>query len=175
MLRRIGAVGMLWNRASSVWLGLDDLRRPSARTPSALEEQGAILPVTVEGLRDCFYRLRQDEPLLREAMKEPDLPPRCELIAPLDNLIWDRRLLLALFDFDYTWEIYTPEAKRKYGYYVLPLLYGERFIGRVESVYDKKTQRLTVKNIWYEQRVKPDRAIRRRYGCLARFRFTAAY
>jgi len=73
--------------------------------------------------------------------------------APLDNLIWDRKLINQLFGFDYTWEIYTPANKRKFGYYVLPLLYGENFIGRAEIIVERKTGTLVVKNIWYENGV----------------------
>ena len=171
VLRRIGAIGLLWNRASSAWLGLEDFKTPQRQQAfAALEAEGAILPVAVDGVRDTLYGLAEDEPRLLAAAQADDNAPRCELIAPLDNLIWDRRLIQALFDFDYTWEIYTPEAKRKYGYYVLPLLYGDRLIGRVEPVYDKKARKLTVKNIWYEDGVKPDRTIKKAVNaCLARF------
>ena len=75
---------------------------------------------------------------------------RMEFIAPLDNLIWDRKLIKALFNFDYKWEIYTPKDKRKYGYYVLPILYGLEFIGRIELKIDKKSNRLNVKDVWWE-------------------------
>ena len=79
-----------------------------------------------------------------------ELSPRTELIAPLDSMIWDRKLIKALFGFEYTWEIYTPVNKRKYGAYVLPLLHGERFIGRVEAVCDRRVKILHVRNIWFE-------------------------
>jgi uncharacterized protein YcaQ len=62
--------------------------------------------------------------------------------APLDSLIWDRKLIKALFGFNYTWEIYTPAEKRKYGAYILPILWGERFIGRIEAVNDRKPKSL---------------------------------
>ncbi len=68
--------------------------------------------------------------------------------------MWDRNLIFALFDFAYKWEIYTPQEKRKYGYYVLPILFGEQFIGRVEAVFDRKTKKLQVRNIWYEPRTR---------------------
>ena len=77
-------------------------------------------------------------------------------------MMWDRNLIKALFDFDYKWEIYTPVSRRKYGYYVLPILCGENFAGRVEAVYDKKAQKLTVKNLWYEPAVKPTEKLRTR-------------
>lgn len=57
--------------------------------------------------------------------------------------------------FEYKWEIYTPVVKRKYGHYVLPILMGERFIGRIEAIVEKETKTLVVKNIWYEEDVEP--------------------
>ena len=69
-------------------------------------------------------------------------------------MMWDRNLIKNLFDFSYKWEIYTPRAERKYGYYVLPVLYGERFAGRIEMVYDRKNRKLDVVNLWYEPDVK---------------------
>ena len=59
-----------------------------------------------------------------------------------------------LFGFEYTWEIYTPAAKRKFGYYTLPVLYGDQFIGRIEAVAESKTGILHVKNFWYEDGIR---------------------
>jgi uncharacterized protein YcaQ len=59
-------------------------------------------------------------------------------------------MIAALWDFRYSWEIYTPAEKRKYGYYTLPVLWGERFIGRIEAAADYKGRTLRVKNIWLE-------------------------
>ena len=84
---------------------------------------------------------------------------RCEFIAALDNMMWDRNLIKAIWNFDYKWEIYTPAAQRKYGYYVLPILYGENLIGRIEMVFDKKTKKLEVKNLWYEDGFKVTKKI----------------
>ena len=85
---------------------------------------------------------------------EKAFQPRCSFIAPLDPFMWDRKLIRALFSFDYGWEIYTPAEKRKYGYYVLPVVYGERFVGRMEAVAQAKTGLLEVRNIWYEDGVR---------------------
>ena len=68
--------------------------------------------------------------------------------------MWDRNLIKEFFDFDYKWEIYTPQSERKYGYYVLPILFGDHFIGRIEMVYDRKCGKLNVLNIWYEPGIK---------------------
>ena len=90
---------------------------------------------------------------------EDDAPPAAAFIGPLDNLIWDRDLIRWLFDFDYTWEVYKPAAQRKYGHYVLPVLYGDRFIARVEPIFDRKARVLTIVNWWWEAGVEPDDAM----------------
>ena len=82
--------------------------------------------------------------------------PAATFIGPLDNLIWDRDLIRWLFDFDYTWEVYKPAVQRKYGHYVLPVLYGDRFIARVEPIFDRKARVLTIVNWWWEAGVAPD-------------------
>ena len=79
-----------------------------------------------------------------------DRKPRLEFLAPLDPMLWDKAMIAALWNFRYSWEIYTPADKRKYGYYTLPILWGDRFIGRIEIIADHKSSALRVKNIWYE-------------------------
>jgi uncharacterized protein YcaQ len=71
-------------------------------------------------------------------------------IAPLDPLIWDRDLLLRVFNFDYAWEVYKIPKDRKWGYYVYPLLYQKNFIGRLEAKFDKKKKELSVFNLILE-------------------------
>ena len=82
--------------------------------------------------------------------------PQAAIIAPLDNLIWDRQLTLWIFDFDYIWEVYKPKAKRQYGYYVLPVIYGDRFVARFDPSFDKKKRALTINNWWWEENVQPN-------------------
>ena len=158
--RRIGAVGLLWNRPSDAWLnlwGLNAARREECFR--RLLAEGRIQELSVEGVRCPLYCRAGEEALLERAVSAEALRPRCELLAPLDCLLWDRKLIRELFGFDYTWEIYTPREKRKYGYYVLPLLYGESFIGRVEAVPDRAADALQVRHIWYEDGRKPGRAL----------------
>ncbi len=77
-----------------------------------------------------------------------------EFLAPLDPLLWDKAMVAALWDFRYSWEIYTPAGKRQYGYYTLPILWGGDFIGRIEAAADQKNDGLRVKNIWLEPGVR---------------------
>lgn len=149
--RRIGALGLLWNKASDAWLGIIGFKAADRNRGFAqLIEADELIQVIVEGIKEPLYALKADEPLLEAVQSDREWEPRLEFIAPLDNLMWDRKLIKALFDFDYKWEIYTPEAERKYGHYVLPVLYGESFAGRIEVVRDAKAKAMVVKNFWPE-------------------------
>jgi uncharacterized protein YcaQ len=81
-------------------------------------------------------------------------PKQVRVLSPFDPLIRDRKRCLRLFGFDYRIEVFVPEAKRQYGYYVFPLLQGKRFIGRIDMKHFKNEDALIVKNIWLEPGVK---------------------
>ena len=153
--RRIGAVGLLWNRRSDAWLGISMTAEQRDAAFSRLEQEGAITAVQVDGLRYPLYMLSDDLPLLDSVLSgRSDTAPRLEFLAPLDPMLWDRKLVEALWDYRYSWEIYTPAAKRKYGYYVLPILYGSRFIGRIEPKADRAARTLSVRGVWFEPGVR---------------------
>ncbi|MGF7036115.1 uncharacterized protein YcaQ [Paenibacillus mucilaginosus] len=161
VLRRIGAVGLLWNRASDAWLNIWGLKAKQRNEVfRLLLHEARIVAVAVDQMKDILYCRVEDLPLIEDVLQNPAPKWRCELIAPLDNFIWDRKLINELFGFDYTWEIYTPAIKRKFGYYVLPLLYGESLIGRAEVIAERKSGTLVVKNIWYEKDIKPTKQLR---------------
>ena len=172
--RRIGAVGMLWNRHSDAWLGIGLNTEQRNRAFTDMEKAGTIVPVEVDGIRGPLYILAEDLPLMEEVIKDGvDRKERLEFIAPLDPMMWDRKLIEAIWGYKYSWEIYTPPAMRKYGYYVLPMLYGQELIGRIEAAADRKQKTLEVKNIWFEpgvrQTKKLDQAIDSAVRRLARF------
>ena len=162
VLRRIGSLGLLWNRASDAWLGISGLKAKERNNIFAeLLSESRIVPVKVENISHTLYCLAEDSKIVEYIRGENHIKQRCEFIAPLDNMMWDRNLVKDIFDFEYKWEIYTPQSERKYGYYVLPILYGERLIGRIEMVYDRKNKELNVSNIWYESNVKVTQKIER--------------
>jgi uncharacterized protein YcaQ len=154
LLRRIASVGLLWNKPSDalIYMQLDTVTRTLAF--HQLHQEGHLSTLHIEGRKEPFYYLTSDQSLLDTALSDATFKPRVEFLAPLDNMLWDRKLISFIFDFDYTWEIYTPESKRKYGYYVLPILYNENLIGRIEMVNDKKTKTLIVRNLWLEEGIK---------------------
>lgn len=151
VLRRIGSVGLLHNNNSYAFIGIGELKtKERNKAFDTLQRQGKLKKLEVEGCKLPFYYKAEDEATLQEAMVSNRYKKRLEFIAPLDNLMWDRELIKELFDFEYKWEIYTPVKDRKYGYYVLPVLYGENFIARIEIVRNKKDKKFDIKNIWYE-------------------------
>ena len=159
VLRRISAVGLMWNKPSDAWLAIWNLKSEQRNTVFAsLLHEGKITEVRVEGIKELLYCKSEDLPLLEEVLQADSegiaYKRRTELMAALDNMLWDRKLIKALFDFDYKWEIYTPAEQRKYGYYVLPILSGELILGRAELVSDRKNNVLLIKNIWLEEGVK---------------------
>jgi len=163
MLSRYRAHGLLGSGGgtSEVWLGTGSTSERAA-SRATLVASGAILPVQVELLRGQRYIPSSDEEFLDAAEREVSagappggVPPQVAFLAPLDPLIWERRLLRELFGFDYVWEVYVPAPKRRWGYYVLPLLYGDRFVGRIEPRIDRKGGVLRVAGLWWEDGFDP--------------------
>jgi uncharacterized protein len=89
---------------------------------------------------------------------------RLRVLSPFDNLVINRRRLAALFNFDYQLECYVPEKKRRFGYFTLPLLLGDRFIGRMDCKMHRKEAQLLIKKLWLETDVKADDALIRSLG-----------
>lgn len=172
--RRIGAVGLLWNRRSDAFLGIEMNTEQRDAAFEKLEAEGSIQKAAVDGIRFPVYFLTEDLPLVDAVLSDDiDLTQRLEFLAPLDPMLWDRKLIEAIWDYQYSWEIYTPAEKRKYGYYVLPMLYGEKMAGRIEAAADRKAETLVIKNIWFEpgirQTIKLNAAVDAAIGRLAKF------
>jgi uncharacterized protein len=120
-----------------------------------LVERGELLAVDVEGIRGKRFVLA-DEVELLETPPEP--PPSVAFLPPFDPLVWDRGLLGSLFDFDYVWELFVPPAKRRWGWYVLPISFRDRFVGRIEPRIDHADARVQVLDVWWEDAFAPRRA-----------------
>jgi uncharacterized protein YcaQ len=129
--------------------------------------------VTVEGVRGTRYALGGEVPLLERAEREVvaesaatgadprpgGQEPSVVFLGPLDPFVWDREFLRGAFGFDYVWEVYVPAAKRRWGYYVLPILYGDRLVGRIEPRFDRRRGSLRVIGLWWENGFDPSSSI----------------
>jgi uncharacterized protein YcaQ len=115
-----------------------------------LADQGLLVRVVVEGWDEPAYVHRDHEALLRDAARNALRASRTTLLSPFDPVVWDRARAQDLFGFEYTIECYTPAAKRKYGYYVLPILHRGRLVGRVDAKAHRQAGLFQVLGIWLE-------------------------
>ena len=117
----------------------------------ALLGGGVITPLEVQGLQGKRrYYLWSELAEMLEGISAAKVSPQVWFLPPLDNLLWRRERIVDLFGFDYKWEIYVPETKRKYGPYILPILEGEQFVGRLDTRMNRAEGRLEVKRIFWE-------------------------
>ena len=125
-----------------------------ARVLAELEKEKCVARVQIaQGghvWKGDWYIHADDIPLL-EKLSDGDGEPRTTLLSPFDNLICDRARTRLLFDFDYAMEIYTPKPKRKYGYYVLPILHGDQFVGRMDLAMERARSVLQVNAVYAER------------------------
>ncbi len=150
--RRIGSIGMIWGRNGGGWLGhfLSNKKLRSSIIDELLKEQ-SLVSVKVKGIDEPFYLRTEDEWRLKNVSEYNFSSMR--ILAPLDNLLWDRAMLEEIFGFSYTWEVYIPKEKRKFGYYVLPILCKDRFVARFEPEKHRGNRPLSIKNWWWEEGV----------------------
>ncbi|QSL92358.1 YcaQ family DNA glycosylase [Ectopseudomonas toyotomiensis] len=148
LLRSADALGVATERDLRDYYRLDVT--DSKRRVAELAEAGELLPVSVQGWRQVAY-----------CRGEPRIPRRVRhsaLLSPFDSLIWERERTERLFGFRYRLEIYTPQAKRVYGYYVLPFLHHERLLARVDLRSERATGRLAVHAVHLEDAVLSEEA-----------------
>ena len=175
LLSRYRAHGLLGTSGSAeLWsgtmpyrgIGLEDglsLKSAGRRELHAeLLAGGALVPVAIEGVRGPRYLPSEELSLLDQAEREVaagTMPggaaPGVAFLAALDPLVWDRDFLRSLYGFDYIWEVYVPAAKRRWGYYVLPILFGDRLVGRIEPRIERRTNALRIAGLWWEDGFDP--------------------
>ena len=160
LLSRYRAHGLLGVSGPDIFGGLGaakpDPRWPESPGRTALRaqliERGELVPVEVEGVGGKRFVLPEDVELLHGP---PEPPPSVAFLPPFDPLVWDRPLLGSLFGFDYVWELFLPPAKRRWGWYVLPILFRDRFIGRIEPRIDRDRARVEVLGLWWDDGFAP--------------------
>ncbi len=158
LLSRYRAGGLLGTGGQSeLWYGTGRNAAERATLRAELVERSEIVPVVVEGLKGVRFVVGSELPILEQAGREVvageppgGVDPGVAFLAPLDPMCWDRDLLRRLFDFDYVWEVYVPAARRRWGYYVLPILYGDRLVGRIEPRIERRAGTLRVAGLWWE-------------------------
>lgn len=128
------------------WLALLKLRQRRLAVLKGAELRlvaDQVLPVVLQGSSLRLHLLRSDLPLLEEVLStSTPADPLARLIAPLDPILYDRRVTDAIWGFDYRWEVYVPPLKRVRGYYALPLLHRDQFIGHADVKADRETRHL---------------------------------
>jgi uncharacterized protein len=163
LLSRYRAHGLLGvSGAGDVFGGIGpakpDERWPGYPGRNALREElvdrGDLVTVDVEGVSGRRFVVSEDVELLEAP---PDLPPSVAFVPPFDPTVWDRKLLASLFEFEYVWELFLPPAKRRWGWYVLPIVFRDRFVGRIEPRIDRAEGHVQVLNIWWEDGFSPRR------------------
>jgi uncharacterized protein len=164
LLSRYRAHGLLGaGGAADIFGGLGvakpDPQRPDHPGRNVMREElvelGELLPVEVEDVRGKRFVIREDVELLKTP---PEPPPSVAFLPPFDPLVWDRGLLGSLFDFEYVWELFLPPARRRWGWYVLPIVFRDRFVGRIEPRIDRAEARVQVLDVWWEDGFAPRRA-----------------
>jgi uncharacterized protein YcaQ len=151
--QRYRAVGLLRpNAEACIWSGCGDGATRKLAI-AQLVADGTLTHVHVGEKGWSYYMLSSALPLLDAELPEPHVI----FLGPLDSFLWDRKAVQQLFDFDYVWEVYKPVHQRRWGYYVLPVFYGDRFIARLDSRLEKGIW--TISRWWWEPDVVPDGAM----------------
>jgi uncharacterized protein YcaQ len=163
LLSRYRAHGLLGiSGAGDVFNGLGPAK-PDERWPGypgrhalrdELVERGDLVPVSVEGVSGKRFVVKEELELLEAP---PDPPPSVAFVPPFDPLVWDRKLLASLFGFDYVWELFVPPAKRRWGWYVLPILFRDRLVARFEPRIERDEARVQILDFWWEDGFAPRR------------------
>jgi uncharacterized protein YcaQ len=143
------------------------------QTLKKMEAKGELIPVVVPGVKGAWHLHPDDVELVDKLKKGAWAPRPATLLSPFDPLIADRARTKLMWDFEFAIEIYVPKDKRKFGYYVLPILMGDQLIGRIDPAMDRKTGVLTINGIWAENAAPKDKttglAVRNSIEELGRF------
>ena len=130
----------------------------SRQLPSIMEEMsgdGEAVRFEVDGERQPYYCLPEDASRLDDLVDSPS-SEHVHLLNPFDNTLWDKKRVETLFEFTAKLEAYTPAAQRKYGYYYLAILSGDRLVGRIIPKMDRKNRKLIINSTWHETWFKLD-------------------
>lgn len=153
-LNAVRALGV----ATAGWMA-DYFRTPKKGAAELLEEladEGALLRVAIDGIKDRAYVHPDNRKTLSAAIAGKIEPSLTTLLSPFDPLVWHRERASKLFNFDYRIECYTPAPKRRYGYFTLPILSRGRLVGRLDPKAHRADGVFEVKALHLELDVRPD-------------------
>jgi uncharacterized protein YcaQ len=137
----------------------DSISKQEAAAWCARQRGGELVEVEIEGWNGAGPRVSLMPAAVLERLDNlPEPPRRVRLLSPFDPLIRDRRRTEHVFGFDYRIEVFVPEARRKYGYYVFPLLQGDRLVGRIDMKHDRGRGMINVTGLWWETGVRRSKA-----------------
>jgi uncharacterized protein len=131
---------------------------PVAARKSALNDD-ALVRLDITDVKRPYWMRESDVESLEQKRRKPSAS-FVRFLPPLDNLMWGRRRLEDLFGFEYRWEVYTPAARRRYGYYAMPILLGDQLIGRIDPRLDRERNVLVVKGPYLERGVRMTKPLR---------------
>lgn len=156
--RAHGLLGMYSGALIGTGPAKPDPRVPDHPGRNALREElvdvGELVAVDVEGVRGKRFVLRNEVYLL---LAPPEPRPSVSFLPPLDPFVWDREFLQPLFGFEHVWEVYLPKHRRRWGYYVLSVLFRDRLVGRIEPRVDRAGGRVQILGLWWEEWFDPRR------------------
>jgi len=143
------------------WIADYHRLRPAVtdRELALLLASGDLLAVSVQGWKSPGYVHRDHADALDKALRGRLRATHTALLSPFDPLVWDRVRLLAMFDFEYTLECYTPAARRRHGYFVLPILHRGRLVGRLDAKAHRSEAVFEIKSMFLESGVEPEPAL----------------
>ena len=141
LLERVAAAGLLSRAGGSHWSMLSGVR--TSTLPDEMIDSGELCDVAIPGSSRRYLAVPAFFKRRPVAYDE-----RVRILGPLDPLVWDRDLVRLIFNFDYVWEVYKPASQRRWGWYVCPMLYRDRLIGRIDARIEN--DKLVVRKLWLE-------------------------
>jgi uncharacterized protein len=141
--------------AQARWVGdyFRHARKVPSPHPDSLVDSGDLIRVNVDGWRQAAYVHRDHRALLKRATQNDLHATHSTLLSPFDPLVWDRERALHTWDFDYRIECYTPEARRQYGYFTLPMLVNGSLVGRLDAKAHRVQKMFELKTVHFERSV----------------------